>query len=138
MLRMKKTIKLGGVAFAAMLALAPVVSSNVVQADTSKPAVQATKRNKMKTKCAPRLIFVYDKDGNFAVSNYRYVYFKKGKNIQLWNNAKIIKINGEKYYQIGDNQYVKVSDLKKMRKHHKVNKNSVKNPAWNKKLGIDE
>jgi len=104
MLRMKKTIKLGGVAFAAMLALAPVVSSNVVQADTSKPAVQATKRNKMKTKCAPRLIFVYDKDGNFAVSNYRYVYFKKGKNIQLWNNAKIIKINGEKYYQIGDNQ----------------------------------
>lgn len=77
MLRMKKTIKLGGVAFAAMLALAPVVSSNVVQADTSKPAVQATKRNKMKTKCAPRLIFVYDKDGNFAVSNYRYVYFKR-------------------------------------------------------------
>lgn len=132
---MKKNLKIGLVA-ATLLAVAPVFASvNVVKAD-STPAtetVNAVEENQgtIKNVTMKHGGFIFDKNGDFAINNQRFIFFKKGKVLGAWNNGKVVKINGEKFYQIGDNQYVKLSCIKNKKskkvtkKHLKKNKKSV-------------
>lgn len=123
---MKKNFKLG-VITAALLATAPVFSTtSFVNAATTESSTQSTIKNVTMKHGG----FIFDKNGDFAINNQRFVFFKKGKVLGALNNGKIVKINGEKFYQIGDNQFVKLSCFKH-KKNKKANKKHIKK---NKKL----
>lgn len=150
---MKKNIKFGAIAVA-LLAVAPVFSSaSIVKADTQQADVQQTneavdqKQGNLKEVTMKRGGFIYDQNGNFAINNQRFIFFKKGKTLGAWNNGKVVKINGEKFYQVGENQFVKLDCIKskknkqvKLNKHKKhmkkANKKALqkKNKKFNKRL----
>lgn len=133
---MKKNFKMGLVA-ATLLAVAPVFASvDIVKAD-STPAAEVTSAAEQNQGTVKNVTmkhggFIFDKNGDFAINNQRYIFFKKGRVLGAWNSGKIVKINGQKYYQVGDNQYVKVSCIKNkkhkkgIKKHLKKNKKAVK------------
>ncbi|MDB6266408.1 SLAP domain-containing protein [Lactobacillus amylovorus] len=65
----------------------------------AKPVVRVTKRS-----------YVYTKSGKIAKKNGKRVVLKKSSTRSL-SNAKLVTIKGQKYYQIGRNQYVKASSV---------------------------
>lgn len=56
--------------------------------------------------------FIYDKHGKVVKSGLRIKWIKRGKLLKVLKNAKIVKINGKRYYQIGRNKFVKVANFK--------------------------
>lgn len=127
---MKKNFKMGLVA-AALLAAAPIFTSvSSVSAATVESSAQTSNPGTIKNVTMKHGGFIFDKNGDFAINNQRFIFFKKGKVLGAWNNGKIVEINGEKFYQIGDNQFVKLSSFKN-KKHKKANKKHIKK---NKKL----
>lgn len=146
---MKKNIKFGAIAVA-LLAVAPVFSSvSTVKADTQEAVAEQSVVTKQNTGDIVNVTmkhggFIYDRNGDFAVNNQRYIFFKKGKILGAWNNGKVVTINGEKFYQVGENEFVKLSCIKtknsknSQKKHlKKANKKAIKknkNKRINKKL----
>ena len=149
---MKKNIKFGAITVA-LLTVAPVFSSaNIVKADTQETSIDESKAVKTQNPNPGNLMnivmkrggFIYDEDGNFAVNNQRFIFFKKGKVLGAWNNGKVVTINGEEFYQVGENQFVKFDCIKAkknkngQKKHmKKANKKAIKknkNKKINKKL----
>ncbi|TSO26129.1 SLAP domain-containing protein [Lactobacillus sp. LL6] len=146
---MKKNIKFGAIAVA-LLALAPVFSSTtIVKADVQKAVTEQSVVTKQNTGDIVNVTmkrggFIYDQNGDFAVNNQRYIFFKKGKTLGAWNKGKVVIINGEKFYQVGENEYVKFDCIKSkknkngQKKHlKKASKKAIKknkNKRINKKL----
>lgn len=56
--------------------------------------------------------FIYDKHGKVVKSGLRIKWIKRGKLLKVLKHAKIVKINGKRYYQIGRNKFVKVANFK--------------------------
>lgn len=54
--------------------------------------------------------FVYDKNGKLVLKLGRNFFLKKGSYIYPLNNAKKVTINKHEYYQIGENEFVKVAN----------------------------
>lgn len=54
--------------------------------------------------------YVYDKDGNAIQVNGQNKKLLKGDSINAYSNAKIVTINGKDFYQIGENEFVKVAN----------------------------
>ncbi len=55
--------------------------------------------------------YIYQNDGITTLKeNGKNIVLKFGKTIHAMNNGQIFTFNGKKFYRIGDNQYVKVSD----------------------------
>lgn len=65
----------------------------------AKPVVRIAQRS-----------YVYTKSGKIARKNGKRVVLKKSSTRSL-SNAKLVTIKGQKYYQIGKNQYVKASNV---------------------------
>lgn len=65
----------------------------------AKPVVRIAQRS-----------YVYTKSGKIARKNGKRVVLKKSSTRSL-RNAKLVTIKGQKYYQIGKNQYVKASNV---------------------------
>lgn len=81
-------------------------NSNTTSSTTStsttsaaKPVVRIAQRS-----------YVYTKSGKIARKNGKRVVLKKSSTRSL-SNAKLVTIKGQKYYQIGKNQYVKASNV---------------------------
>ncbi|MGQ5709175.1 SLAP domain-containing protein [Lactobacillus sp. PSON] len=53
--------------------------------------------------------FVYDKNGKIVRKGFKINYIKRGKTVKA---LKTVTIKGKKYYQVGKNQFVKVSNAK--------------------------
>ena len=55
--------------------------------------------------------YIYQNDGITTLKeNGKNIVLKFGKTIHAMNNGQIFTFNGKKFYRIGDNQYVKVSN----------------------------
>lgn len=54
--------------------------------------------------------FVYDKNGKLVLKLGRNLFLKKGSHIRPLNNAAKVLINKHEYYQIGENEFVKVAN----------------------------
>ena len=55
--------------------------------------------------------FVYNKHGKLIRKGLHIKWIKRDKLVKVLKNAKIVKINGKKYYQIGRNKFVKVANF---------------------------
>ena len=55
--------------------------------------------------------FVYNKRGKLIRKGLHIKWIKRDKLVKVLKNAKIVKINGKKYYQIGRNKFVKVANF---------------------------
>lgn len=55
---------------------------------------------------------IYDLKGK----NTKKSSLKKGTTIQAWNNGKLVIITGHKYYQIGENEFIKAGDVARVKK----------------------
>ena len=56
--------------------------------------------------------FVYNKHGKLIRKGLHIKWIKRDKLVKVLKNAKIVKINGKRYYQIGKNQFIKVANTK--------------------------
>lgn len=79
-----------------------------------EPHAQAGTKAK-NTKVRIRLIhnaYVYNQDGHIVRKNNKRLLLKKKQqhSILAWNNAKVTKIKGKRYYQVGSNQFVKIAN----------------------------
>lgn len=54
--------------------------------------------------------FIYTKHGKLVKKHGIYEVLKKYEDIKPLKNAKIVKIKGKKFYQIGKNRYIKVAN----------------------------
>ncbi|OUQ48776.1 SEC10/PgrA surface exclusion domain-containing protein [Lactobacillus gallinarum] len=55
--------------------------------------------------------FVYNKHGKLIRKGLHIKWIKRDKLVKVLKNAKIVKINGKRYYQIGRNKFVKVANF---------------------------
>lgn len=55
--------------------------------------------------------FVYNKYGKLIRKGLHIKWIKRDKLVKVLKNAKIVKINGKRYYQIGGNKFVKVANF---------------------------
>ena len=55
--------------------------------------------------------FVYNKRGKLIRKGLHIKWIKRDKLVKVLKNAKIVKINGKRYYQIGRNKFVKVANF---------------------------
>ena len=55
--------------------------------------------------------FVYNKYGKLIRKGLHIKWIKRDKLVKVLKNAKIVKINGKRYYQIGRNKFVKVANF---------------------------
>ncbi|WP_236253631.1 SLAP domain-containing protein [Lactobacillus ultunensis] len=55
--------------------------------------------------------YVYTKNGKLAKKNGKRVVLKKSTTRKVLNNAKVVKIHGKAFYQIGKNQFVKAVNV---------------------------
>lgn len=56
--------------------------------------------------------YVYDHNGKVVKNHIKRVLLKKGTKHSVWNNGKTILIHGERFYQLGQNSYVKAVNAK--------------------------
>lgn len=79
--------------------------------------------------------FIYDKHGKVVRKGLHIKWIKRDKLVKVLKNAKIIKINGKRYYQIGKNKFVKVANFEVITHsvHFKARiKGSKNNRAYNR------
>ena len=55
--------------------------------------------------------FVYNKHGKLIRKGLHIKWIKRDKLVKVLKNAKIVRINGKRYYQIGRNKFVKVANF---------------------------
>ena len=55
--------------------------------------------------------FIYDKHGKVLRKGLHLKWIKRDKLVKVLKSAKIVKINGKRYYQIGRNKFVKVANF---------------------------
>ena len=55
--------------------------------------------------------FVYNKHGKLIRKGLHIKWIKRDKLVKVLKHAKIVKINGKRYYQIGRNKFVKVANF---------------------------
>ena len=55
--------------------------------------------------------FVYNKHGKLIRKGLHIKWIKRDKLVKVLKNAKIVKINGKRYYQIGRNKFVRVANF---------------------------
>lgn len=89
-------------------------ASNSSANENVEPHAQNAAKAKNK-KVKIRLIhnaFVYNKRGRIVRKRGKRLLLKKRRQhtILAWNNAKVAKIKGKRYYQIGTNQFVKIAN----------------------------
>ena len=59
-------------------------------------------------------VYIYQNDGITTLKeNGKNIVLKLGKTIHAMNNGQIFTFNGKKFYQIGENEYVKVNNTLK-------------------------
>ena len=110
---MKFTKKLAFASASLALTLATPVSlaaSNAVSFAATKTTTQATKIQVTK-----KIAYYYRKDGSKYTKKNPYIY--QGENTHTakgytFNVSKTVKIKGATYYYIGNNAYLKASDVK--------------------------
>lgn len=56
--------------------------------------------------------YVYDHNGQVVKNHTKRVLLKKGTKHGVWNNGKTVLIHGKRFYQLGQNSYVKVVNAK--------------------------
>ena len=56
--------------------------------------------------------YVYDHNGKVVKNHIKRVLLKKGTKHSVWNNGKTILIHGKRFYQLGQNSYVKAVNAK--------------------------
>lgn len=56
--------------------------------------------------------YVYDHNGKVVKNHTKRALLKKGTKHSVWNNGKTILIHGERFYQLGQNSYVKAVNAK--------------------------
>lgn len=61
--------------------------------------------------CLTHNAFVYNKHGKLIRKGLHIKWIKRDKLVKVLKNAKIVKINGKRYYQIGRNKFVKVANF---------------------------
>ncbi|WP_242367576.1 SEC10/PgrA surface exclusion domain-containing protein [Lactobacillus intestinalis] len=94
-----------------------VKKNNKTVKGTSKDSKRTTKTTKKSKKVLKHVrlthnAFVYTKSGKAIRSGLHFKLIKRGKSLKTFNNAKIVTINGKRFYQIGKNQFVKIANAK--------------------------
>lgn len=84
-------------------------ADNNSNSTTETTSTSTTSATKPVVRIAQRS-YVYTKSGKIARKNGKRVVLKKSSTRSL-SNAKLVTIKGQKYYQIGKNQYVKASNV---------------------------
>lgn len=56
--------------------------------------------------------YVYDHNGQVVKNHTKRVLLKKGTKHGVWNNGKTVLIHGKRFYQLGQNSYVKAVNAK--------------------------
>ncbi|WP_405316586.1 SLAP domain-containing protein [Lactobacillus helveticus] len=51
---------------------------------------------------------------NYTLRLKKHITLTKGKCYWAWNDAKIVKIHGKKYYRVGKNRYVRANKAAKV------------------------
>lgn len=103
----------------------PVVANTENEAiPTNEPDVNLTDASKPEIE--PRVIannlddlvfihtsFVYDENGNFAIDDGSYQFRRKNQKVEVLDDGRLYKINGEDYCKISDSpaRYVKAADI---------------------------
>lgn len=107
-------------------------SGSVTTSTDRKNNINSTEVNEnthIKTIILTHNAFVYNQFGTKIKKHGKAIVYKKGKQLQVLGNRKVVVIKGKKFYQIGKNKFVRVSNTlewKKVLRNAKVYNEKLK------------
>lgn len=119
----------------------PTQSTPTQTQDISAESTETTKTAETKKSQAPSYkivtlthnAIVYNKHGKALKHGLHVKIIKRGKSVKALKHGKIVTIKGKQYYQIGNNEFIKVANTKKHAIHIKARiKGSKKIRTYNK------
>lgn len=78
-------------------------NNNVINADENL-------QSNLKELTLTHAAFLYNAQGKIIFKNGLPIRYEKGETIRAWNNAQQININGESFYQIAKDGFIKVTN----------------------------